>query len=122
MKPEVYFKYFSMIFGIVITCLLLFVFAPKIIGKIIEEGFSWLFEMPGSFSELWDNPMAFILIYLIGYVVVWWKPLWGSLIIMIVSVYYVPASGTLGSLIFALPTFLVGLFYLVYFIMTRKKE
>ena len=122
MKIKVFLKYWSMIFGLFITSLLLLVFVPKIIGKIIEEGPSRLFEIPESFTDLWSDPTAFLLIYLIGYSISWWKPLWGSIIVIIVSVFYVPASGCLGSLIFAIPTFLVGLFYLLYWILARKTK
>jgi hypothetical protein len=125
MKITVFLKYWSMFFGVFITSLLLFVFVPKIIGKIIEEGTSGLarlVEIPESFSDLWSDPTAFLLIYLTGYAIIWWRPLWGSLIIITVSAVYVPSSGSLGSLIFAIPAFLVGLSYLSYWGVARKKD
>jgi hypothetical protein len=123
MRLKEFIKYWAMIFGILITTLLLLVFVPKIIGKISDEGFSQLtrlVDIPESFSDLWSDPTAFLFIYLVGYVVIWFRPLWGSLIIIVVSIVYVIGCDSLGSLIFAVPTLIVGLSYLLYWILTRK--
>lgn len=119
MKSKKILNYVSMIYGIIVTLLLLLALVPKIIGKFIEEGFEYLIEIPKAFVS-WDDPTAFFFTYIIGYAVIWWKPLWGSLIIIFGSIFYVLISGIDGPPIFAIPTFLVGLFYLIYWIVARN--
>ena len=120
MKTQLFFRYWSLIFGLFITLLLFLIIGTKIIGKIFSEGFAGLIEPHGSLADWWSDPTPFFLIYVLGYAVVWWKPLWGSIIIMIASVFYVVISGFDGPPIFAAPAFLVGLFYLIYWILKRK--
>ncbi len=50
MKIKMFLKYWSMIFGVTITSLLLLAVAPKIIGIIIEEGFTYLMDIPKAFA------------------------------------------------------------------------
>ena len=66
--------------------------------------------------------MAFFITYLIGYAIVWWKPLWGSIIIILLSIFYVIIAGIDGPPIFAIPALLVGVFYLIYWIVARKNK
>ncbi|MEA3477727.1 MAG: hypothetical protein U9R60_06075 [Bacteroidota bacterium] len=121
MKIKKFLKYWSLIFGIFVTSLFLLAFLPKFIGEFIEKGFAYLSEIPGAFIVNWnDNPTAFFLIYIIGYALIWWKPLWGSIIIIISSAYYIIISESFGPLIFAIPTLLVGLSYLWYWFLLRK--
>ena len=107
-----------MIFGIVITILFLVVLGPKIIGEIFEKGFSVLADMVKEFAD-WTDPVPFLVVYLFGYAIAWWKPLWGSIIIIASSIFYVGFMGFDGPPIFAAPAFLVGLFYLLSWIFAR---
>lgn len=108
-----------MIYGIIVTSLMLLALGSKIIIKISKEGFEYLKEIPKVFVS-WEDPTALFFTYIIGYVLVWWKPLWGSIIIIFGSILYIIISGIDGPPIFAIPTFLVGLFYLLYWNVARK--
>lgn len=119
MKTKKIIKYVSMIYGILVTLFVLLAIIPKLIGEFIEKGFGFLIEILESFGN-WESPMAFFIIYIIGYAIIWWKPFWGSLIIIFVSISYVLISGIDGPPIFAIPTFLVGLSYLIYLIALRN--
>lgn len=121
MKTKKIFKYGSLVYGILLTFLMLLVFGSKITGKIIKEGLNYVIEIPRAFAR-WDDPTAFFITYIIGYVIIWWKPIWGSIIIISGSIFYVIISGIDGPLIFAAPTFLVGLLYLVYCFFAGKNN
>ena len=121
MKTKNAFKKLSLIYGIVVTLLFLLVFGPKFIGEFIKSGVAYLIEIPKTFAHWDESPTAFFITYLVGYAVLWWKPLWGSIIIMFFSVFYVLIAGVHGPPILAIPTFLVGLFYLLYWNVLRKK-
>lgn len=114
-------KYISWGYGVLVTLLVLLLFVLKIISEFIEKGFGFLSEILQSFSN-WEDPMAFFFVYIIGYAIIWWKPLWGSLIIISVSIFYVLIAGFDGPPYFAVPAFLVGLFYLIYLIASRKTK
>lgn len=110
-----------MSYGILVTLLMLLAIVPKLVEEFIEKGFGFLSEILKSFGN-WESPTAFFFIYITGYAIIWWKPLWGSLIIILVSIFYVLISGIDGPPIFAIPTFLVGLFYLIYFLVLRNNK
>lgn len=119
MKTKLFLKYWAMIYGIIITALLLLIIGTKIAGKVFEEGPSFLANMVKGFAD-WSDPGPFFMVYIAGYAISWWKPLWGSLIIMAGSIYFV-AANTLdwGPVIFAGPAFFVGFFYLLAWIFAR---
>ena len=120
MKTNKILKYVSMIYGILVTSLMLLIFGVLIIEKLIEEGSKYLIEISKSLVNWGDDPTGFFFAYIIGYAVIWWKPFGGSLIIIFVSISYVLISGIDGPPIFAIPTFLVGLSYLIYLIVLRN--
>lgn len=120
MKRYKVFEIISMAYGLLITLLFLLFLGPKIIGEIIEKGVTALIEMIKSFSD-WSDPVPFFLTYIIGYAILWWKPQWGSIIIILGSAYYVIIAGVDGPPIFAVPAFIVGLSYFVLWILKRKK-
>jgi len=70
---------------------------------------------------LWDDPSAFFVTYIIGYAVIWWKPLWGSIIIITGSLVYFVMEPNPWALIFILPAFLVGLLYLLAWYIKKRK-
>jgi hypothetical protein len=121
MKDIKWLKNLSLIYGIIVTSLMLLALGSKILIKISEEGFEYLIEIPKAFVS-WEDPTALFFTYIIGYVIVWWKPLWGSIIIILASIFYVIIAGFDGPPIFATPTFLVGLFYLLYWNIIRKNK
>ena len=106
--------------GFIVTILLLLTVAPTIFGEIKEKGISFfIVDIPNSFLNWSDDPIAPFFTYIIGYAIVWWKPLWGSMIIMVGSTISFIMSPSLVSLIFVIPMFLVGL---LYWIDERKSE
>jgi hypothetical protein len=123
MKSNRGFSFVAMIIGIIVTSLMLLIFGGTLIGDIIEKG-------PGEFKKIasalvhWDDdPTGFFFAYLIGYAIVWWKPLWGAIIIIAGSlISFVININNMGFLIFAIPTFLVGFFYLISWNDTRKRN
>jgi len=121
MKNRNVFKSISIIYGLFITFLLLLILAPKIVGKIVEKGFPSLVEMSTSLLD-WNDPGNFFLLYLIGYAILWWNPLWGSIIIISNSIFYIIISGVHGPPIFAVPAFIVGVLYLIHWILTRNRQ
>jgi hypothetical protein len=122
MKAKGKISFIPLIYGIIITSLMLLIFGSTLIFSLIEN---W----PGEFKEIlqalvkwYDDPTGFFFTYLIGYIVIWLKPLYGSLIIMMGSILvFVINIGNPGFLIFAVPTFLVGFFYIESWYMIRKK-
>ena len=122
MKSKRGFSLFAMIYGIVVTLLMVLIFGGTLIGDIIEKG-------PGEFKVIaralvhWDDdPTGFFFAFLLGYAIVWWKPFWGALIIMAGSLLVTIINiENLGFLIFAIPTFLVGFLYLVSWYDKRKE-
>jgi len=102
---------------------MLLIFGSALILSLIEN---W----PGEFKEIlqalvkwYDDPTGFFFTFLIGYIVIWWKPLYGSLIIMLGSILiFVINIDNPGFLIFAVPTFLVGFFYLEPWYNLRKNK
>jgi len=122
MKTQKFFKYLSMVVGILVTLFLLLLFGFLMIEELIKEGPEYLIEILKACTNWYDNPTGFFFAYLIGYAVVWWKPLWGSVIIIFSSIFYVIIAGIDGPPIFAVPTFLVGLFYLIFSLILRKNK
>ena len=122
MKAKGKISFIPLIYGIIITSLMLLIFGSTLIFSLIEN---W----PGEFKEIlqalvkwYDDPTGFFFTYLIGYIVIWLKPLYGSLIIMPGSILvFIINIGNPGFLIFAVPTFLVGFFYIESWYMIRKK-
>lgn len=122
MKSKRGFSLFAIIYGIVVTLLMLLIFGGTLIGDIIEKG-------PGEFKEIaralvhwYDDPTGFFFAYLLGYAIVWWNRFAGAVIIMTVSLLWTIINiDNPGNLIFTLPTFAVGIFYLISWLDKRKE-
>ena len=115
-------KYISITFGIIVTLLMLVAFVPKFIGLLNENGIKYLLEVPKAFADWYDDPTAFFFTYFIGYAIVWKKPLWGSVIIIIGDILFFTFNNqNMGTFIFIIPTFLVALFYILYWNVDRNK-
>ena len=114
MKTAKTLKRLSLISGIIVTLFYLLAFGPKVIEEFIKKGFDYLIEIPTAFFHWNESPTAFFYSYFIGYIIIWWKPLWGSVLIILASILYVILAGIDGPPILVIPAFLVGLFYLLY--------
>ena len=123
MKSNRGFSFVAMIIGIILTSLMLLIFGMQLIGDLIKNGSGELKEIAHALVHWYDDPTGFFFTYLIGYAIVWWKPLWGAIIIMTGSLLSLVINiDNLGFLIFVLPTFLVGFFYLISWNDKRKRN
>jgi len=113
----------AMIYGIIITSIMLLLFGSKLIVLLVENGVEELKEMARALIHWYDDPTAFFIFYIVGYAIVWWKNLWGSLIIMLVSLLVIGVNiNNPGFIMFGLPTFAVGLLYFLTWYERRKKN
>ncbi len=113
MKPVKKFSFVPEILGIIVTAIMVLTFGAKLIIEIINNGEEALREVYGSLIQWHDDPTGFFIFYIIGYIIVWWKPLWGSSIIIISGLLVsVLNLDNIGFIIFAVPVLLVGFFYL----------
>ena len=126
MKTKSKFHLLPKVWGIIFTLFMLLAIGSKMIIGIIEDGRQFFYELPESFSNPLD-PTLYFFIYIIGYAVIWWKPLWGSIIIIAASIFYVTVAGgdvgvRGGPPIFAAPGFLVGALYLINWFVVRRNQ
>ncbi len=119
MKRKSSFKIPALIVGIIVSLFFALAYLPKLIGDFFEFGTGYLKEILQSYVY-WSDPNAFFITYFIGYTLLWWKPLWGSIIIMAVSVFYIIIAGVDGPPIFAIPALITGLLYLLHWNSLRK--
>ena len=112
--------YFTFGFGIIVTTLMLLAFGPKFVGEIEVQGIAFLSEIPKAFINWHDDPTAFFISYFIGYVVIWRKPLLGSIIILLGDILFFAFNNqNMGTFIFIILTFIVAS---LYFISWRNKN
>jgi hypothetical protein len=123
MKTKSGFSRVPMIVGIIITTLMVLVFGTVLIGDITGKPTGQLNKIANALIHWYDDPTGFFISYLIGYAIVWWKPLWGSIILIAASILVTVINiDNPGFLIFALPALLVGSLYLVLWIETRRSN
>ncbi len=118
MKTKSKFHLLPKVWGIIFTLFMLLAIGSKM---FIVNGRQFLNELPESLSNPLD-PTLYFFIYIIGYAVIWWKPLWGSIIIIAASIFYVTVAGVDGPPIFAAPGFLVGALYLINWFVVRRNQ
>ena len=124
MKKKDGFPLVTKIVGIIITAWILFLVTVDVI-KQLKKGIE---SFANSFTDLFTRPFPYIdpnvliWIYLLGYAIAWWKKLWGSVIILIASIYgIIIAEGGDIQFHFML-TLLVGFLYFVNWNDERKKK
>ena len=103
----------KVIVGIVVTLFFVLSFIPKLVIEFVEKGLPYFGDIARSFVNWYDDPTAFILIYFLGYILLWWKPLPGSVLIIlacILSLFF--NLDNMGFLILVLPALTVALLYL----------
>lgn len=117
MKKEQILSYVSKIYGILITLLMLTAFGPKLVGSVdkleITSAFNW-----------YDNPTGFFFIYLIGYIIIWIRPLWGSIIIALgCLLFFVVNPENIKFLeFFLIPVLLVSVLYLWHRVVKKRQN
>ena len=108
-------EFFSakVIVGIVVTLFFLLSFVSKLVIEFVEQGWPYLREVAGSFVNWHDNPSAFIIIYFLGYILLWWRPLPGSVLIILACILSIAFNlDNMGFLILVLPALAVALLYI----------
>jgi hypothetical protein len=121
MKNKTGLYWSAMIYGLIVTSLMLVTFVPKFIGLFMEQGMKTLADIFTSLFHWHDNPTGFVFAYMAGYALIWWKPLWGSVIIASgVLLFFVFNISNPFNLIFGLPTLLVAVLYILYWGLDRK--
>jgi hypothetical protein len=116
MKPDKSFFTVTKVYGIVVSGLMLLIFGGAVVKYLVEKGIGELGNLLKGCLHWYDDPTGFFLTYLVGYALVWWKPLWGGIIIVAGSITVsIINIDNAGFLIFALPTVLVGVFYIIRF-------
>jgi len=99
--------------GIVVTLFFALSFIPKLVLEFVEKGLPYLGDIARSFVNWYDDPTAFILSYFVGYILLWWKALPGSVLIILACILSVVFNlDNMGFLIFALPALAVAVLYL----------
>ena len=107
------------IVGIIITAWILFLVAVDLIKELKEGIQSFFNNLPTLFTRPFPyiDPNVLIWIYLVGYAIAWWKKLWGSVIIIIVSIYGIIISEAGDIRFHFMLTSLVGfLYFVLYFV------
>jgi hypothetical protein len=106
--------YFKVGFGLIVTILMLLAIGPKFVGEIEVQGITFLSDIPKAFINWYNDPTAFFISYFIGYIVIWRKPLLGSIIILIGDILFFSFNNlNMGTFIFIIPTFLVAFLYFI---------
>jgi hypothetical protein len=123
MKPDQSFNNVTKIYGLVVTALMLLIFGGSIILQLIEKGVGEIGKYSRACLHWYDDPSGFFFTYLIGYALVWWKPLLGGIIIVAGGILVIIVNiDNMGFLIFAAPTLLVGVFYIIKFFSEERKK
>lgn len=109
------------IFGIIITAWITFLVAIDLV-KALKAGNGSFFYNASVFTQTYPyiDPNALILIYLAGYAAVWWKKLWGTVIILIVSTLGIIFSQAGDIRFHFILTFAVGFLYFLNWAYERK--
>ena len=113
MKKEDSFSLVTKVVGIIITAWIAFLVGVELIKVIQDNSNSFFYDSKIIFSDPYPyiDPNALILVYLVGYAAVWWKKLWGAIIILMVSILGIIFSQAGDIRFHFMLTFLVGTLY-----------
>ena len=123
MKSKNSFLLITKIVGIICTMILIIqpvLDIPRELKASNSNFFNYL--LTNLFYNSYLNPNAGVLMYLVGYAIVWWKKLWGSIIILTVSImgFVFSEYGDIRFMyVFA---FLVGFLYIMNWNDERKRK
>ncbi|TDN97631.1 hypothetical protein DET65_0354 [Sunxiuqinia elliptica] len=112
-----------MIVGIVFTMILIIQPVVDIPRELKESNLRFFnYLLTDFFYNSYLNPNHGVLIYLVGYTIVWWKKLWGAIIILTISVIGLVFSEYGDVRFMYVFTFLVGFLYIMNWKEERKKD
>lgn len=112
-----------MIVGIIFTMILIIqpvLDIPRELKASNSNFFNYL--LTNLFYNSYLNPNAGVLMYLVGYTIVWWKKLWGSIIILTVSIMGFAFSEYSDIRFMYVFVFLVGFLYIMNWNQERKRK
>lgn len=124
MKKRDSFPVVTKIVGMIITAWTVFLIALELI-RDLEEGIENLFNnfITNEYTLTYPYiPHIMILIYLVGYATVWWKKLWGSVIITVACIFGIVYAESGDDQFHFLLTLLVGFLYFVNWNDERKRK
>jgi len=116
------FSKWTMIVGIIFTMILIIQPVLDIPREFKESNGDFFNYLTNLFFNSYLNPNAGVLIYLVGYAIVWWKKLWGSIIILTVSIMGFIFSEYDDLRLMYVFVFLVGFLYLMNWNEERKRK
>ena len=123
MKSKNSFLLITKIVGVICTMILLIqpvLDIPRELKASNSNFFNYL--LTDLFYNSYLNPNHGVLIYLVGYAIVWWKKLWGSIIILTISIMGF-AFSEYGDIRFMYVfAFLVGFLYIMNWNDERKRK
>ena len=123
MKSKNSFLLITKIVGVICTMILLIqpvLDIPRELKASNSNFFNYL--LTDLFYNSYLNPNHGVLIYLVGYAIVWWKKLWGSIIILTISIMGF-AFSEYGDIRFMYVfVFLVGFLYIMNWYDERKRK
>ena len=107
----------ALIYGIVASLFIALIFVPKLMGAFHSTS-----EFISSVTQWYDNPIGFVFLYFTGYIVLWWKKLTGSLIILGACALFFGynPNNYMFLKVFLLPAMMVGVLYIVSFVMDSR--
>lgn len=108
--------------GIVFTLILLLQPVLDIPRELKASNGSFFNYFTNLFFNSYLDPNAGVLIYLVGYAIVWWKKLWGSIIILAVSIAGFVFSEYDDVRLMYVLIFLVGFLYIMNWNEERKRR
>ena len=112
-----------MIVGIICTMILIvqpILDIPRELKASNSNFFNYL--LTDFFYNSYLNPNHGVLMYLVGYAIVWWKKLWGSIIILTVSIIGFAFSEYSDIRFMYVFVFLVGFMYFMNWKDEKKKK
>ena len=108
-----------------IICTMIVIIQPGLdIPREFKESNSNFFDylLTNLFYKGYLNPNHGVLMYLVGYAIVWWKKLWGSIIILTVSLAGFTLSEYGDIRFMYVFVFLVGFLYIMNWNDERKRK
>ena len=117
------FSKWTMIVGIITTMILIIQPVLDIPRELKESNINFFnYLLTDLFYNSYLNPNHGVLIYLVGYAIVWWKKLWGSIIILTVSIMGFVFSEYGDIRFMYVFVFLVGFLYIMNWNEERKSD
>lgn len=122
MKTKSSFSKWTMIIGIIFTMILIVQPALDLPRELKASNGNFINSLRNLFFNSYLDPNTGVLIYLIGYAIVWWKKLWGSIIILTVSILGFAFSEYDDIRFMYVFVFVVGFLYIIDWNEERKRK